>query len=62
MTKVKAGMKAAIYCLVDDVKRLNTSLITKLNDHDQIDSAGHFNDYVYGKSKSGKRLRFILPG
>ena len=55
--KVRAGMKAAGHRLVNDVTRLNTSLITKQNDHDQIDSAWYFNGYVYGKSKSGEKTK-----
>ena len=60
--KIRAEMKAAGYRLVDDVTKLNTALITKLNDHASIESAWYFNGYFnfYGKTDSGKRLRFDI--
>ena len=58
--KNRAGMKAAGHRLVDDVTKLNTTLISKLNDHDLIESAWYFNGAIYGKTTSGKRLRFDI--
>ena len=52
--------KATGHRLVDDVTRLNTTLISKLNDHASIESAWYFNGFVYGKTGSGKRLRFDI--
>ena len=58
--KIRAEMKAAGHRLVDDVTKLNTALITKLNDHASIESAWYFNGSIYGKTDSGKRLRFDI--
>ena len=58
--KTRAGMKAMGNRLVDDVTKLNTTLISKLNDHAQIDSAWYFNGAIFGKTNSGKRLRFEM--
>ena len=58
--KTRAGMKAMGNRLVDDVTKLNTTLISKLNDHAQIDSAWYFNGAIFGKTKSGKRLKFEM--
>ena len=58
--KTRAGMKALGNRLVDDVTKLNTTLISKLNDHALIDSAWYFNGAIYGKTTSGKRLKFDI--
>ena len=58
--KNQAAMKAAGHRLVDDVTKLNTALISKMNDHASIESAWYFNGSVYGKTESGKRLRFDI--
>ena len=58
--KNRAAMKEAGHRLVDDVTKLNTVLISKLNDHATIESAWYFNGSVYGKTESGKRLRFDI--
>lgn len=58
--KTRAGMKAAGNRLVDDVTKLNTDLISKLNNHDLIDSAWYFNGAIYGKTTSGHRLKFDI--
>ena len=58
--KQRAGMKAAGHRLVDDVTKLNTTLISDLNDHALVEVAWYFNGSVYGKTKSGKRLKFEL--
>ena len=58
--KIRAEMKAAGHRLVDDVAKLNTALITKLNDHASIESAWYFNGSIYGKTDRGKRLRFDI--
>jgi len=46
--------------LVEDVTRMNTELINKLLRHQEIDSAWYFNGFVYGKTKSGKRIKFDI--
>ena len=56
----RAGMKAVGNRLVDDVTKLNTTFISKLNDHALIDSAWYFNGAIYGKTTSGKRLTFDI--
>ena len=58
--KTRAGMKATGNRLVDDVTKLNTTLISKLNDHTLIDSAWYFNGAIFGKTTSGKRLKFDM--
>ena len=58
--KARAGMKAAGHRLVDDVTKMNTDLITKLSDHEKIDSAWYFNGAIFGKTTSGKRLKFDI--
>ena len=58
--KNRAGMKAMGHRLVDDVTKLNTTLISKLNDNALIDSAWYFNGSIYGKTTSGKRLKFDM--
>ena len=58
--KKRAEMKAMGNRLVDDVTKLNTTLISKLNDHALIESAWYFNGAVFGKTKSGKRLKFDM--
>ncbi|KAK3100751.1 hypothetical protein FSP39_024704 [Pinctada imbricata] len=45
--------------LVDDVSELNGKLITRLINHDQIDSAWYFNGRVFGQV-NGKRIMFDL--
>ncbi|KAK3105844.1 hypothetical protein FSP39_007000 [Pinctada imbricata] len=45
--------------LVDDVTELNAKLITRLINHDQIDSAWYFNGRVFGQV-NGKRIMFDL--
>lgn len=46
--------------LVEDVTKMNTELINKLFRHQEIDSAWYFNGFVYGKTKSGKRIKFDI--
>ena len=58
--KTRAGMKAMGHRLVDDVTKLNTTLISKLTDHTLIDSAWYFNGAICGKTTSGKRLKFDM--
>ena len=58
--KKRKTMKSSGHRLVDDVTRLNTALITRLNEHPNIDSAWYFNDSVYEKTTAGKRLKFDL--
>ena len=53
-------MKNAGFRIADDVTRLNTSLINRLNGHEKIDSAWFFNGSVYGRTHSGKRIKFQL--
>ncbi|KAK3093233.1 hypothetical protein FSP39_013021 [Pinctada imbricata] len=45
--------------LVDDVIELHAKLITRLINHDQIDSAWYFNGRVFGQV-NGKRIMFDL--
>lgn len=58
--KNRKAMKSGGHRLVDDVTKLNTALITRLNEHPRIDSAWYFNGSVYGKTTAGKRLKFDL--
>ena len=61
LMRTRSAMKAAKHQLVDDVTKLNTSLITRLYEHSKIESAWFFNGYIYGKThKDGKRYRFEL--
>lgn len=53
--KQKKGIR-----LVEDVTKMNTELINKLSRHQEIDSAWYFNGSVYGKTKSGKRIKFDI--
>lgn len=53
-------LKSVGHRLVDDVTKLNTSLITRLDEHSHIQSAWYFNGSIYGKTTAGKRLRFEL--
>ena len=54
------AMKLGGHRLVDDVTRLNTALISRLNEHPNIDSSWYFNGSVYGKTKAGRRIKFDL--
>ena len=61
LMRTRAAMKAAKHRLVDDVTKLNTTLITRLMEHSKIESAWFFNGYIYGKTNTnGKRYRFEL--
>lgn len=51
-------MKASGHKLVDDVTKLNTGLISRLLRHEHIESAWYFNGAVYGRTTSGRRLKF----
>ena len=45
--------------LADDVTVENTRLLSRLNDHDMIESAWYFNGSVYGKVHgSGRKIKF----
>lgn len=47
--------------LADDVTKLNSTLIDRLNNHDLIDSAWYFNGSVYAKSMNGdRRIQFDI--
>ena len=58
--KKRNTLKSAGHCLVDDVIKLNTEIITELNEHSSIQTAWLLNGSVYGKATEGKRLRFDL--
>ena len=61
LMRARSAMKDAKHRLVDDVTKLNTSLITRLMEHDKIEAAWFFNGYIYGKTNTnGKRYRFEL--
>ena len=53
-------MRTAGYRIADDVTKLNTGLISRLSDNENIDSAWYFNGSVFGRTKGGKRLKFEL--
>ena len=53
-------MKAAGYRLADDVTRLNSELINRLNNNDQIHSSWFFNGNVFARTNSGKKIKFEL--
>ena len=53
-------MKTAGFRLVDDVTKLNTELINKVTQHENIDSAWFFNGSVFGKTTEGKRHKFDI--
>lgn len=56
--KKRKAMKEAGFRLVEDVTKLNTSLINRLVTHENIDSAWFFNGSVYGKTTEGRRHKF----
>lgn len=58
--KKRKEMKSMGHRLVDDVTRLNTACITELNAHPLIDAGWYFNGAVFGKTKTGKRLKLEL--
>ena len=47
--------------LADDVTRLNSTLIDRLNNHDLIESAWYFNGSVYAKAvNNDRRIQFDI--
>lgn len=60
LMKHRKVMKQNGHKLVDDVTKKNTQLITRLLQHEKIDSAWYFNGFIYGKTADGKRYRFDL--
>ena len=46
--------------LVDDVTKTNMALITCLRNSDKLESVWYFNCGVYGKTKSGRRIKFDI--
>lgn len=58
--KARKVMKESGHRLVDDVTKMNTGLMNRLNLHEKIDSAWFFNGSVFGKTVEGKRLKFNL--
>ena len=52
--KQRKTMKSSGHRLVDVVTRLNPALITRLNEHPNIDSSWYFNGSVYRKTTAGK--------
>ena len=53
-------MRTAGYRIADDVTKLNTGLISRLSDNENINSAWYFNGSVFERTKGGKRLKFEL--
>lgn len=56
----RKNMKAAGHRLVDDVTQLNTGLINRLNNHQDIDKAWYFNGSVFATNRSNQRFKFDL--
>lgn len=59
MQKRKA-FKTAGHRVTDDVTRLNTGLINRLFEHEQIDSAWFFNGSVFGFTHRRERIKFDI--
>lgn len=60
LMKQRRIMKQQGHKLVDDVTKLNTGLISRLQLHEKIDSAWFFNGAIYGKTTEGRRHKFDL--
>ena len=56
--KKRRAMKSAGHHLVDDVTKLNSLLIHRLLEHSSIEQAWYYNGAVYGKTLTGRKLKF----
>ena len=53
-------MKSAGHPFVDDVTKLNSLLIHRLLEHSSIEQAWYYNGAVYGKTLTGRKLKFDI--
>ena len=58
--KKRRAMKSAGHRLVDDVTKLNSVLIHRLSEHSSIEQAWYYNGAVYGKTLTGRKLKFDI--
>lgn len=58
--RVRKNLPKTGFKLVDDVTQHNMSLITRLTETNNFDGVWYFNGSIYGKTKTGKRMKFNL--
>ena len=60
LMKQRKTMKQQGHKLVDDVTKKNTELISRLLNHEKIESAWFYNGAIFGKTHEGRRYKFDL--